>query len=264
MLVLDGYFDESGTHDESETIAVAGFLAHADQWLWFEGKWREALKKYGLEFFHMVDFAHRAPGYDWPEDVRQERLGNLISIINKSRPSSFGVAFPKKLFDSVFTGRVREHIAGPYGFASWLCLNLASRELDEVPLETGVSYIFEDGARGKGEFLKMYEALPTFPGGKEGLHVLSLRFEDKRCFVPLQAADILAYELNLDRVRQFQPENRRAPLQLLSPTRIKWMHMTEPNLRAFAGLIDMLVAGEISGKDASSAAVWQLPTDDAL
>lgn len=188
LLVLDGYFDESGTHDGSETITIAGFLAHADQWLSFEGKWREALKKYGLEFFHMSEFAHKAPGYDWPEDVRQERLGNLISIINESRASSFGVAFPKKLFDSVFTGRVREHIGGPYGFASWLCLNLASRELDKVALETGVSYIFEDGAPGKGEFITVYEALPTFPRGKEGFtyfrSVLRTRGSSYRCRQP--------------------------------------------------------------------------------
>ncbi len=253
LIVLDGYFDESGTHDASETITVAGYLAHVNSWRPFETKWKEALAEYKLDFFHMSEFAHRRSGYDWPEDMRRERLGHLIEIINEFTWHSFGVGIPKKLFESVFTGRARRFIDGPYGFASWLIVNLVSRELDRLDLETGVAYVFEDGAPGKGELLTMYEGLPTFSGGKEALHVLSLRLEDKRRFVPLQAADILAYELYLDRPKQNNPELRRTPLQLLD-TGI-WHLMTEPNLRAYAAVIDMLAAGDI-GPDMSPD-IWK-------
>jgi len=257
LIVLDGYFDESGTHKGSETIVVAGFLAHVDAWRAFESHWKAALREYGLSFFHMSDFAQRAKGYDWPEDVRRDRLGNLISIINNHTLHSVGVGLPKKLFDSVFTGRVRKIVGGPYGFAAWLAILMTGRDLDELPFATGASYVFEDGAPRKGELIAAYESLAKFRGGKAALHVLSLRFEDKKIFVPLQAADILAYELYKDRPKQHRPELRRAPLQLLH--RGNWQHMTEPNLRALAAVADMLVTGDLTPEAALSAAIWQTP-----
>jgi hypothetical protein len=255
LIVLDGYFDESGTHQGSDTIVVAGYLAHADAWRAFESQWKAALREYGLPLFHMSRFAQKAEGYAWPEEVRRERLGNLISIINNHTLHSVGVALPKKLFDTVFTGTVRRAIGGAYGFAAWLVVLMTARDLGQLPIETGVSYVFEDGAPRKGELIAAYDWLAKLPEGKAALHVLSLRFEDKKMFVPLQAADILAYELYKDRPRQHQPEMRRAPLQLLH--RGTWQHMTEPNLRALAALTDMLAAGDLTPDAALSAAIWR-------
>ncbi len=255
MIVLDGYFDESGTHDGSETIVVAGFLALANAWRSFGEEWNAALKDYQIPFFHMSKFAQKVPPYDWPEEMRRGRLAHLIDITNRHVVESFGIAIPKKLFDSVFTRSVRQIVRGPYGFASWLIVTMIARALDQIPFETGVAYIFENGAQRKGELLAAYDGLDRLPGGKAALHVLSLRFEDKRRFVPLQAADMLAYELYLDRPRQNNPESRRIPLQLLK--RGYWRDMTEPNLKAFAAVCDMLLAGDLTPQQATSAAIWQ-------
>jgi len=36
LMMLDAYLDESGTHDGSDAVTVAGFLATKDRWLEFE------------------------------------------------------------------------------------------------------------------------------------------------------------------------------------------------------------------------------------
>ena len=52
--MLDAYFDDSGTHQGSPAISVAGYMSTPDRWKRFESEWRETLDAYGVEFFHMT------------------------------------------------------------------------------------------------------------------------------------------------------------------------------------------------------------------
>jgi hypothetical protein len=63
--------------------------------------------------------------------------------------------------------------------------------------------------------------------------IIKLSFRDKRVFLPLQAADILAYELYKQSMRQFGDETRptRYPLKMLSGKKGKWVYMTDELLR---------------------------------
>jgi hypothetical protein len=44
--------DESGTHGDSPHMIMAGYTARLNQWNRFNLKWRKALRKAGLEYFH--------------------------------------------------------------------------------------------------------------------------------------------------------------------------------------------------------------------
>src|SRR5258708_7357699 len=84
VLILAGYFDESGTHDASEAIAVAGYLSTPERWAMFEQEWKKALADFdGLPFFHMADFANSAPPYysTWTPEQKIEA--------RRSRPTPF-------------------------------------------------------------------------------------------------------------------------------------------------------------------------------
>jgi len=75
MAFLAGYFDESGTHDDSSIVVVAGVVSSTQQWLKFDRKWRNALDAENLSTFHMTDFENRQGQFkDWP--------------LEKKRPSS--------------------------------------------------------------------------------------------------------------------------------------------------------------------------------
>jgi hypothetical protein len=46
------YFDASGTQHDQLALAVAGFMATAEQWVEFEEPWKERLARSGLKDFH--------------------------------------------------------------------------------------------------------------------------------------------------------------------------------------------------------------------
>ena len=243
MNVLHGYFDESGTHADSDSIVLAGFLSTAHQWERFETDWNKALTEYELPFFHMTDFAVKAGVYaDWTEHVRRARLAHLMRIIDNSTIRSYGVSLSKKIFEGAFSTSAQRFIDSPYSFASKCCFLLVASDLREMGSEVWATHVLEDGARGKGEVLAAYEALTEIPDGKASTRILSLRFEDKRNFVPLQAADILAYELYKEHPNQTgqRDSQQRMPFHLLFQMPHRWIYLGEQEIRTFAVVADLI------------------------
>lgn len=70
------YIDESGTHDGSPVMCVAGYLflkAGANR---FTREWGKVLKREKIPFFHMVDFApgnHPFDHMDKPRSASRSR-----------------------------------------------------------------------------------------------------------------------------------------------------------------------------------------------
>jgi hypothetical protein len=77
-------FDASGK-EETEVVVVAGFISSQDDWKSFDKEWRARLKKDGLDYLHMVDFANLkkqfATGWKEDEPRRQSLFSDLIEII---------------------------------------------------------------------------------------------------------------------------------------------------------------------------------------
>jgi hypothetical protein len=198
VLTLHGYFDESGTHCGSRAVSVAGYLSTADRWLDFEKEWKQALCEYGLcpGYFHMTDFVARRGIYaDWTDDERRDRLAKLICIINRNTLASVGFALPMRDYYSSFSQAAKRYTGGAYGLAAVSCFMDASRAIQPEYAAARIAYVFERGVKGRGQVMKVFDQAWDSLELREKHRLLSLKYEDKRDLVPLQAADILAYEL---------------------------------------------------------------------
>jgi hypothetical protein len=198
ILILAGYFDESGTHDAAAAISVAGYLSTPERWEVFEQEWKKALDDFVIPFFHMADFANNAPPYynTWTPEQKLERFDRLAKIINDHILISVGYSFSVPRYRAIFSAGAKRAGGGAYGVAANCCFMEAAKFIKEsLNPEAWVRYFFESGAQGAGEILKNFQLNVRTPQQKEHYRTLALSFEDKREFCPLQAADILAYEL---------------------------------------------------------------------
>ena len=59
LIMVEAYFDESGTHDESNAICVAGYLFETEQAIRLDQEWAEVLSCFGLTHFHAHHCARR-------------------------------------------------------------------------------------------------------------------------------------------------------------------------------------------------------------
>ncbi len=240
MLTLTAYFDASGTHAGSSNVTLAGWLSTPEAWAVFEEEWRSALDDYGVPMFHMRKFAHGIDEFErWSEPQRRIRFGRLAEIITNHTLSSFAVAVATKEFAEEFTPEARKHVGGPYGLAATVLFhNVADFVTEHLkPADTPfqIAYVFESGDVGAGQALKLFQVNKADPKQEKRLHLLSIRFEDKRQFVALQAADILAYELYQHFPRQLglnpRPPRRYNLNQLAANRSWDWRYMSRERMR---------------------------------
>src|SRR5207253_1973469 len=82
------------------------------------------------------------------------------------------------------------YAAGVFG-----CVNLINTVMDDKRRVGMIRYVFEDGP-GQGEAERMLHRLKNSPYDRDKYRLGGYSFENKThpCFVPLQAADFIAYE----------------------------------------------------------------------
>jgi len=234
--IFTAYNDESG-HPNQEAVVVAGFVASDAQWVEFERNWRDTLYLFGVNRFHAKEYFHSVGEFaKWanhrsnPEtaETRQRFLRQLIAHIKLRCRLCYSHAVRMDSYrkvDRVYFLRAMR----PYE----LCGRTAVKSVDAwadrnlIP-KNQVTYVFEDGAKHKG-FLEK-----RILRDKK----LELIFKTAEEAVPLQAADLLAYETLLGLRAIFERgvtdfEDLRYPLRKLDeiPHGIKdWGLYEEHNL----------------------------------
>jgi hypothetical protein len=189
------YYDESGSPDDTIAVVVAGFVASDEQWKEFERNWNDTLKQFGVSLFHMREFAHsRGEFARWKdhlkvESQKQERqyfLGQLVGHILLRARRSFAHSVLMRDYREVN----KEYLLSdggitPYALCGRTCVARSSIWAQKYGIpESALQHVFEDGSIGKGD---LRERILRDKG-------IAPVFKKKSECVPLQAADLLAYE----------------------------------------------------------------------
>jgi hypothetical protein len=193
-------FDASGKEDQP-CIVVAGFLASHSDWQAFHTAWTERLGKDGIGYFHMVDFAacrKQFEGWSLQEPRRQQLYGDLIGIIQSHVYRQFACVVENQQFGRISAVNRQEYRLNAYTLACRTCAADVRRWCSKSDFgDTPTGFAFEDGDIGKGMLTQRFreDGLPdpTFLPKKDmrkpdGTNIAG--------YTPLQAADILGWELN--------------------------------------------------------------------
>lgn len=244
VLLLEGYFDDSGTHEGSDAVTVAGYVSAPELWAELVEEWKEALNEWGLKYFHMTDFANRVKSYaDWTDRQRRYRFARLVSIANRHVLASVGFCIPKRSFALIFSKPLKRFVGGAYGIASAACFLEVARLLGPKYPSVRVAYHFEAGTRGADAVLRASEWSRAVPENRDAMKFESLTFCSKEV-VPLQCADILAYELYRYVPHKLGLAVRTPPrvenLSMLSDCELKmWGNMDDEGLLQWAQVAAM-------------------------
>lgn len=102
MVLSEVYFDESGTHDGSPMMTLAGYLFKKEQAQRFSRDWEKCLTRPGLPAAHMTDCVHGQGDYAGMSEehcLLSEKL--LIQNIKHRSVLGFSVAVDPQLYDEV-------------------------------------------------------------------------------------------------------------------------------------------------------------------
>jgi len=197
LAMLTAYFDASGQEHDQPVVVVAGWVQTAKTWCEFEKEWKSCLlEKYEVPYLHMKEFAHsNGPFKKWKdnEPKRQSFLNDAIEIIKKHGCWSFVIAVDSDDFNEVVREQGMEKIVGnAYLFAVRACLSDISGWCKKHYMDSPEEYIFEKGDPKQGLLREVMEE----DGLPEPIFKNKLDEDPHRAVVPLQASDLLAYEVS--------------------------------------------------------------------
>lgn len=195
-MTLIAYFDDSGKFDDPiETVTcVGGCIASKQAWDLFKIEWAQVVKRFGISHLHMRTFAHSIGEFTgWEETKRREFLQVLIEVMCRHVKKPIGAVLPLSQYDEL-TEEQKANLPDPYLICFQDCVHAAGLVADELydPKET-VQLVFAKRPKGDGmvrrDFQLCKQQLP------KGDRLVSLEFDTPQNSLPLQAADLVAYEL---------------------------------------------------------------------
>lgn len=216
--MLSVYLDDTGNDGRSAALMLAGYVAREGQWEAFIEEWQAELdREPKIECFHMVaaEAQSEAP---WDQMTRGEvtaRVEQFAAIPPKHAIAGLTSAIMLADFDARAPARSKVRSEDPLYAALMMSVQSMAQIHSEVGLDEGMSFVFDKPSSKKGErrlkdaFGALYVLTVGMPG-YEGLDdIKGISFWDDRDMLPLQAADLLAWQMHR-RIQEPDKPQRKA------------------------------------------------------
>lgn len=201
-VIWQAYFDES---ERDGSFGFGGYLATAEAWAKFAREWNELLPRFGRinrngqYYFHMaeVEAKRTQEGID--------RTLPFYRVIERHVRCGFFVSLKSDVLNKIVENTIIHHngLRGTLELSkvsrscySFLLLSMldsmANLMKSEIGPDNKVDLIFDDNSN-KGHILSAWDEFSHLRPELAAFFGATPRFEDDTEFLPLQAADLLAY-----------------------------------------------------------------------
>lgn len=211
MLFMTAYFDESGDSEDPTRhfMGMAGFVAPAEVWKQVESDWDAVANdpEFALtEYFHMKDFAHSQGQFKGWDKTRKDKLHkSLVAVIANAELVPVAAIVHLEAFNGL-TEEQRSSFKSAYTLSAQECIGLASIKARILANDEKVSMVFArqttygaveakgpDNPEQSGDIEKLFYAIKKL--AEHGEWIGSYGSSCPKDSIPLQAADMLAWEL---------------------------------------------------------------------
>ncbi|NJM92330.1 MAG: DUF3800 domain-containing protein [Rhodospirillaceae bacterium] len=192
--VFQAYMDESGIHDGAPYLTVAAYLATPQDWQEFIPEWE--FMNFPIKVFHSADCNARQREFDgWTKGLRDDHVRNLLNVI-ADRPLA-GCVVGLDLVEFEATIKHHSELRGMFGSPYNACFSWVVQTILDIAnkLSKGKRLPIAFFHESNDHETEAHDAFAWMKKNLDTNDVLgSLTFDSKKSLVPLQAADILAYE----------------------------------------------------------------------
>jgi hypothetical protein len=195
-MMVHAYFDDAGTHADSEIVVIGGLIGTESQWEKFERAWSAKLNdplpeagKSPLKMFHLSACAGRWPDSEFADysDAEQDAvIRDFRQIIIDAKLTSTATAVDRKAWDALVIGPYREVLGPALNQCFVNCVDSCLRIVEPSTHGFMLAVMFDKGiwtAALQGIADAFY-----FP------RLVSVNFGRVEHVLPLQGADIVATE----------------------------------------------------------------------
>jgi hypothetical protein len=208
------FLDESGTHDGSRVVTVAGFMLPSENVPELEQEWRSELDRRGVVELHMREFVPPHGSYSgWTAEAKRALFGSLIDIIHRHTRCAVGAAVEiDEFFKNIYRvqmDRYPQLVHSPYSWCMRYCIAQVADRCRNNDVAGPVDYVMDQGNSRRSEAQKEYADAKKDPDLAAQFCLGNLDFADSTTTVGLQCADLLAYEMYKEADRRLSGAARR-------------------------------------------------------
>jgi hypothetical protein len=230
--VLVGYFDESGTTKDQGIALYGGIVADSVMWSRIELRWRRKLEDYGLSEYHAVNCELRHGEFIKYEKPVRDALTNYFSNLIAELPcQAFGAAIVHKDWEKLVPPHIKAHFgANPLYMAAAICVQQISSWSRQFAEKEAVALVFAEHEEHSSVISKIHSELYRhidWPG------LGPINFSSPKFVIPLQAADLLCYEMRQFLMRPDASDRQaRKNFERRGEMQVNLSRYTEENLPA--------------------------------
>jgi Protein of unknown function (DUF3800) len=210
------YFDESGSHEGSPILCVAGYIIEKLRAVELTRQWNEVLRKYELPFFRMSDCAHgNGPFGGMTKQQRLQIEMLMVGIIKKWTVQGIAVTVNSDEFEKLMPKHPL--IGSPYSFSAHTLLGGVYEWISQQrmsPIDK-MAYFFEAGHQSQGEANAIMNKLFEIEKFRKDYRYAGHSFVPKDSTPAVQAADLLAWQWYTDKRHQLEARPRRKDCTVL-------------------------------------------------
>jgi hypothetical protein len=238
VVVLKAYMDESGTHAGSPVVTVAAYFARPRVWQGWTKEWNRA--KRPIKVVHASDCNNLTGEFaGWDRERRDAWVAELLPVIPRHRIMGVAVGIHMDAFHREMQSRpdLRKLFGTPYTACFQWTVQTVMDMVGDWDARMSVSFIHE-----VNDYHSEANEAFRFIRDRYGDRARGLSFTDKGDYVPLQAADVLAYEAN-HFLRDPERKKRRSWLALDPDDempRLRVRHYGEANMSDFVRRLSVL------------------------
>jgi len=216
-VMIQGFFDDSGKESDQSNriVCAAGYLAAPGMWNSLQELWRHFLISNNLHWLHMKDFMNDKSteysylNWDWPR--KRQALEDFASAIKINHLIGFGISVDTEAWQ-----RVPKEIVKKEGNAQEFCfmriLRMVVERVKRSSPDERVAISFDcDRDYTPTRFQRYLRVRENIQDAERYLAAFTIA--EPKIFVPLQAADLLAWETRKDLLRQIAGHDSRPEFQ---------------------------------------------------
>jgi Protein of unknown function (DUF3800) len=200
-MLLQGYFDDSGTHEGKNAdcaCVLAGFISTVDKWKIFSTAWASKLDEYpGLAYFRMSEAMSLRGQFagGWTPELRDQRIFELAEIIKTHALIRVDCTMNRGWYNSLIRS-IPDEWDDPY-YLLFTQLLFAVQEHQMQHDNVDCDLIFDIQGNIGPNILSRWEQIQEYEPNETRRKLMDNRptFRDDRQFLPLQAADMYAWLL---------------------------------------------------------------------
>jgi len=196
--MLQGYFDDSGSHDYGGPFVLGGYMLDAEKWCDFSDEWDKQLARSpAIEYLKMTEASERKGQFaGWNPLIRNCKLKELFEVIKTHDLDGFYCWLSWDDWNATIAPQLIPPLRNPYGRLFYKMMDLLHYHSRRIGNTLPIDLDFDEQGSAGQLAIALYPLLKSaVPAETAALMGRTPTLLDDKKVLPLQAADMLAWNM---------------------------------------------------------------------